>query len=54
MKIKILGLFVFLSIFNTSFAQQTNTSVAPTKAEQEIVNLSSKNGNGCPIKTPIP
>lgn len=42
MKIKILGLFVLLSTFNTSFAQQTNTSVASTKAEQEIVNLSRK------------
>lgn len=42
MKIKILGLFVLLITTLSCFAQQKNTSVAPSKAEQEIINLSGK------------
>jgi len=43
MKVKILGLFLTITIVQSSYAQQANiTTNVPTKAEQEIINLSKQ------------
>lgn len=42
MKTKLFSLFIFAITVQFSYAQQSSISVIPSKADQEIINLSSK------------
>jgi hypothetical protein len=50
MRASIITLLLLIAGVQLTGAQTPNTSPAPTKTEQEIINLSKTNGFGWPTK----